>query len=75
MKSKFKIISRKNLYNGFFKMNELMLKYKKFDGNWSDNIKREVFGGAQVSAVLPYDPKKQEIQYVLFLDRVPHDYC
>tara|TARA_B100000131_G_C17941659_1_gene542594 strand:+ start:111 stop:692 length:582 start_codon:yes stop_codon:yes gene_type:complete len=61
MKSKFKIISRKNLYNGFFKMNELMLKYKKFDGNWSDDIKREVFGGAQVSAVLPYDPKKQEI--------------
>ena len=61
MKSKFKIISRKNLYNGFFKMNEFILKYKKFDGNWSDNVKREIFGGAQVSAVLPYDPKKQEI--------------
>ena len=61
MKSKFKIISRKNLYNGFLKMNEFILKYKKFDGNWSDNVKREIFGGAQVSAVLPYDPKKQEI--------------
>lgn len=61
MKSKFKIISKKNIHNGFFKMNELILKYKKFDGNWSNIVKREMFGGAQVSAVLPYDPKKKEI--------------
>ena len=59
MKSKFKIISKKNIHNGFFKMNELILKYKKFDGNWSNIVKREMFGGAQVSAVLPYDPKKK----------------
>ena len=57
----FKIISKKNIYNGFFKMNEVTLKYKKYDGNWSNNIKRELFSGAQVSAVLPYDPVKKEI--------------
>lgn len=61
MKSKFQIISRKNLYNGFFKMNEIKLKFKKYNGNWSNNITRELFGGAQVSAVLPYDPIKKEI--------------
>ena len=60
MKSKFQIISRKNLYNGFFKMNEIKLKFKKYNGNWSNNITRELFGGAQVSAVLPYDPIKKE---------------
>ena len=31
MSSKFKIVSKKNLYNGFFKMNEVVLKYKKLD--------------------------------------------
>ena len=61
MKPKFKIINKKNIHNGFFKMNEITLKYKKYDGGWSNEIKRELFGGAQVSAVLPYDPKKKEI--------------
>ncbi len=61
MSSKFKIINKKNIHNGFFKMNEVILKYKKYDGNWSNNIKRELFGGAQVSALLPYDPIKNEI--------------
>ena len=61
MNSKFKIIDKKNLYDGFFKMNEVTLKYRKYDGNWSNNIKRELFGGAQVAAVLPYDPMSKEI--------------
>ena len=61
MNSKFKIINNRNIYSGFFKMNEVTLKYKKFDGSWSDDVKRELFTGAQVSAVLPYDPIKQEI--------------
>ena len=61
MSPKFKIISKKNIHNGFFKMNEVKLKYKKYDGNWSNEIKRELFGGAQVAALLPYDPIKKEI--------------
>ena len=61
MSSKFKIVSKKNLYDGFFKMKKIILKYKKYDGTWTDKIRRELFGGAQVSAVLPYDPIKKEI--------------
>tara|TARA_B100000401_G_scaffold426316_1_gene356806 strand:+ start:1299 stop:1880 length:582 start_codon:yes stop_codon:yes gene_type:complete len=61
MSSKFKILSKKNLYNGFFEMNEVILKYKKYNGKWSQDIRRELFGGAQVAAVLPYDPVKKEI--------------
>ena len=61
MKSKFKIINTRKIYSGFFQMNEISLKYKKYNGDWSNTIKRELFGGAQVSAVLPYDPKKKEI--------------
>ena len=61
MSSKFKILGKKIIHNGFFKMNEITLKYQKYDGNWSNEIKRELFGGAQVSAVLPYDPDNKKI--------------
>ncbi len=61
MSSKFKILTKKIIHNGFFKMNEITLKYQKYDGKWSNEIKRELFGGAQVSAVLPYDPHNKKI--------------
>ena len=61
MSPKFKILDKKNIHDGFFKMNEVTLKYKKYDGDWSNEIKRELFGGAQVSAVLPYDPVNKKI--------------
>ena len=31
----FKLIRTKNIYNGFFKMKEVILKYKKYDGSWT----------------------------------------
>ena len=62
MNSNFKVTNKKNLYDGFFKMNEISLKYKKYDGSWSNEIKRELFGGAQVSAVLPFDPIKKKMK-------------
>ena len=61
MSPKFKILDKKNIHDGFFKMNEVTLKYKKYNGDWSNTIKRELFGGAQVSAVLPYDPVNKKI--------------
>ncbi len=61
MDPKFKIIKKKKLHDGFFKMNEVTLTFKKYDGSWSNVITRELFGGAQVAAVLPYDPIKKEI--------------
>ncbi|MDC3075583.1 NUDIX domain-containing protein [Pelagibacteraceae bacterium] len=61
MSSKFKILGNKIIHNGFFKMKKITLKYQKYDGNWSNEIKRELFGGAQVSAVLPYDPINKKI--------------
>jgi len=61
MKPKFKIINKKNLYKGFFEFNEFSFVHQRHDGTWSKELKREVFSGAQVSALLPYDPIKKEI--------------
>ena len=61
MKPRFKIVNKKNLYKGFFQMNELSFIHQKYDGTWSNEIKREVFSGAQIATLLPSDPIKKEI--------------
>jgi len=54
-------MNKKNLYKGFFEMNELNFIHQRHDGTWSKKLKREIFSGAQVSTLLPYDPIKKEI--------------
>ena len=61
MKPKYKIINKKNIYKGFFELNKIEFSHEKHDGTWSGQIEREIFGGAHVSSLLPYDPIKKEI--------------
>ena len=61
MKLKYKIINKKNLYSGFFSLNKYEFIHKKHDGEWTDTVGREIFSGAHVSNLLPYDPIKKEI--------------
>tara|TARA_Y100001970_G_scaffold286077_1_gene407360 strand:+ start:2420 stop:3001 length:582 start_codon:yes stop_codon:yes gene_type:complete len=61
MKPKYKIISKQNLYSGFFSVNKYEFVHQKHDGTWSKKIDREIFSGAHVSTLLPYDPIKKKI--------------
>ena len=61
MKPKYKIINKKNLYSGFFNLNKYQFIHQKHDGNWTNEVEREIFSGAHVSTLLPYDPIKKEI--------------
>ena len=61
MKLKYKIINEKNLYSGFFKLKKLEFVHQKHDGSWTNQVNREIFSGAHVSTLLPYDPLKKEI--------------
>jgi ADP-ribose pyrophosphatase len=61
MKLKYKIINKKNLYSGFFSLNKYEFIHQRHDGEWSGTVGREVFSGAHVSTLLPYDPIKKEI--------------
>ena len=61
MTLKYKILNKKNLYSGFFNLNKYEFVHKKHDGNWTNTVEREVFSGAEVSGLLPYDPIKNEI--------------
>jgi ADP-ribose pyrophosphatase len=61
MKLKYKIINKKNLYSGFFSLNKYEFIHEKHNGEWTSTVEREVFSGAHVSTLLPYDPIKKEI--------------
>ena len=61
MKLKYKIINKKNLYSGFFSLNKYEFIHQKHNGEWTNTVDREIFSGAHVSTLLPYDPIKKEI--------------
>ena len=61
MKKNIKNISKKTLYSGFFKLYQFTFNHKKHDETWSKLVTREIFSGAQVAAVLPFDPNKKKI--------------
>jgi len=61
MSPKFKIINKKKIHDGFFKMHQINFTHQKHNGEWSPEVSREIFGGAQVATVLPYDPIKKKI--------------
>lgn len=49
-------ISRHEAYGRFFSVEEIALRHRRFDGNWSPVLDREVFISADAALLLPYDP-------------------
>ena len=71
MKLKYKILNKINLYSGFYSLNKYEFIHQKHDGEWTDKVQREVFSGAHVSTLLPYDPIKKEIKKLnLFISKL-----
>lgn len=55
------IVQDKIVWNGFFKMHELHIKHRKFDGNWTPQLNRELFHRGRAAAAVVYDPKLHAI--------------
>ncbi|HIF5871872.1 TPA: ADP-ribose diphosphatase [Vibrio parahaemolyticus] len=55
------IISKESVFEGFFKMVKYRFKHKLFDGGWSDVVEREMFERGHAAAMLPYDPKTDQV--------------
>ena len=49
------------MYSGFFKLKKKKFIHKKNYNSFTGQVDREIFGGANVSTLLPYDPLKKEI--------------
>ncbi|WP_108945445.1 ADP-ribose diphosphatase [Shewanella halifaxensis] len=56
-----KLLSKKSLYKGFFKMEEYRFKHRLFAGGWSEVVTREVFERGHAVVVLPYDPITDQV--------------
>lgn len=56
-----KIIEKKVLYQGYFKLIGYRLKHKLFAGGWSIELQREILERGNAAAVLPYDPIRDQI--------------
>ena len=61
MKKSINVLDKKTLYSGFFKLHQYTFKHKKHNGSWTKKLIREVFSGAHVVTVLPYDSKAKKI--------------
>ncbi len=56
-----KIIEKKILYQGYFKLIGYRLKHKLFAGGWSSELQREILERGHAAAVLPYDPIRDQV--------------
>jgi ADP-ribose pyrophosphatase len=52
-----RVIDTRIGYEGFFRIDLHRLRFRRFDGAWSDVVEREVFERGSAAAVLPYDPR------------------
>jgi ADP-ribose pyrophosphatase len=59
-----KIIQRETLYVGFNRLTELTYQYRRLNGEWSENVTREIFERRAAAAVLPYDPLNDSVVLV-----------
>ena len=48
-------------YQGFFRMDRLRLRHRRYDGGWTPILVREVMLRGFAVAVLPYDPARDEV--------------
>lgn len=69
-KSNIHIKTKKRIFNGFFKIDEIVVDHDCFDGRRFENVRREVIAKCDTVSILLYDPKHDELLFIRQL-RVP----
>lgn len=50
------ILKLRTPYTEYFSLEDPDLRFRRFDGNWSNPVRRAAFVGSDAATVLPYDP-------------------
>ncbi|MSP44210.1 MAG: NUDIX domain-containing protein [Alphaproteobacteria bacterium] len=50
------LMARERVFSGYFAVDRLKLRHRRYDGEWTQPIQREVFISGDAVVVLPYDP-------------------
>ena len=56
LEGRVELLERKTVFQGYFRIDRLTIRHKRFDGTWSETVKRELFERGHAAAVLLYDP-------------------
>jgi ADP-ribose pyrophosphatase len=56
-----RVTTRETAYRGYFRIDRMVLDHALFEGGRSGDLVREVFERGAVGAVLPYDPRRDEV--------------
>lgn len=60
-KADVEILQQKTLAQGFYRLEKIRLRHKRFNGEWSKEFDRDLMIPYRVAAVLPYDPKLDQV--------------
>jgi ADP-ribose pyrophosphatase len=55
------VLARRQVFNGYFRIDEWKIRHRLFAGGWSDEVTRECLERGHAVAVLPYDPVRDEV--------------
>ncbi len=58
------VLRHRRPYSEFFSLVEQDLRFRRFDGSWSDTVTRTVLVSGDAVTVLPYDPVRDEVLLV-----------
>jgi len=56
-----KVLARRPVWDGFFRMDVLRLRHRLFAGGWSEEMERELFVRDPAVVMLPYDPVRDQV--------------
>lgn len=62
--SDVKILEKKTVYKGYFRIEKITLQHRLFAGDWSTPFEREIFERGHAVAVLLYDPILNKVVFI-----------
>lgn len=58
------VVEKTTPYQGYFRIDRYTIRHRLFRGGWSEPFTREVFERGHAVALLPYDPRRDEVVLV-----------
>ena len=72
MSDGLEILDRETVYRGFFRIERFRLRHRRYDGDWSSALSREVFERDPCVGVLLYDPAADAVVLIEQFRLPPH---